>query len=126
MHKPEEFCKLTHGETEVQIPILKSEDGVKMLDIQALYAQGKIFCYDPGYTITGSCASAISNATSDGKLYYRGYAIEDLAKNCSYIEVCYILLYGNKPSAENLKEFESRVQEEMFVHQKILDFYKGF
>lgn len=97
-----------------------------MLDIQALYAQAGIFCFDPGYTITGSCKSAIGNATSDGHLYYRGYSIDDLAEKSTFTEVCFILLYGRKPSVTELEEFENRIKDEMYVHQKILDFYRGF
>jgi len=85
-----------------------------------------LFCYDPGYTITGSCKSAIGNATSSGHLYYRGYAIEDLAEKSTFTEVCFILLYGRKPAEADLEEFESRIMDEMYVHQKILDFYRGF
>jgi citrate synthase len=85
-----------------------------------------VFCYDPGYTITGSCLSAIGNATAEGGLYYRGYAIEDLVEHSSYVEVCFILLYGTKPTTEQLNEFDNRIKDEMYVHQKILDFYKGF
>jgi len=53
-----------------------------------------MFLYDPGYTITASCVSAISNATSDGQLFYRGYSVEDLVEKSTFVEVCYILLYG--------------------------------
>jgi citrate synthase len=91
-----------------------------------LYSQAKIFNYDPGYSITGSCNSTISYATSDGKLYYRGYPIEELVEKCSYTAVCFILLYGKQPSDDELDEFENRIKDEMYVHQKILDFYKGF
>ena len=91
-----------------------------------MYGQSGLFCYDPGYTITGSCKSSIGNATSNGNLYYRGFAIEDLAEKSSFTEVCFILLYGKKPSSDELKEFESRIMDEMYVHQKILDFYRGF
>ena len=91
-------------------------DGNSHMDIQALYAQAKLFCFDPGYTITGSCKSAISNSTSDGKLFYRGYAIEKLAEECTFVEVCFILLYGTRPSKDGLKEFENRIKDEMPVH----------
>lgn len=60
--------------------------------------------------------SAISNATADGKLYYRGYSIEDLVEKSSFIEVCFILLYGEKPKQDELAQFEKRIKEEMFVH----------
>uniref|UniRef100_A0A7S3IQ05 Citrate synthase n=1 Tax=Strombidium inclinatum TaxID=197538 RepID=A0A7S3IQ05_9SPIT len=91
-----------------------------------MYAKTSLFCYDPGYTITGSCVSAIGNVTKEGNLYYRGYHVKDLVEKSSYIEVCFILLYGKKPVAEDLTEFGIRIKEEMHIHQKILDFYKGF
>jgi citrate synthase len=77
---PIETCTLRVDGIEAKIPILLGTDGNKMLDIQSLYSQAKIFNYDPGYSITGSCNSTISYATTDGRLYYRGYAIQDLVR----------------------------------------------
>ena len=122
----EEFLTLRYEGNEHKIPILYGTDGTRLVDIQALYAKSQLFCYDPGYTITGSCASAISNATADGHLYYRGYSIEELVDKSTYEEVCFILLYGNRPSVEELREFDCRIKDEMMIHSKILDFYKGF
>ena len=126
MPASDQHAILHTGGKEVKIPILKGTDGSSLLDIQALYAQSNLFCYDPGYTVTGSCKSAITNATADGHLYYRGYAIEDLVERSTFTEVCFILLYGKKPKDQELEEFENRIKDEMFVHQKILDFYRGF
>lgn len=67
-----------------------------------MYAKSGVFCYDPGYTITGSCVSSITNATTDGKLFYRGYAVEDLVKKSTFIETCFILLYGERPTEDEL------------------------
>ena len=79
----EEFATLHYGtnpETnepnQFRIPILTGSDGKRCLDIQTLYAKTGHFCYDPGYTITGSCKSTIGNATPEGKLYYRGFDVE--------------------------------------------------
>ena len=123
---PQESCILRVDGIEAKIPIIKGTDGAKMLDIQTLFSQAKIFNYDPGYSITGSCNSTISVATPDGQLFYRGYAIQDLVSKCTYTEVCFILLYGRQPQQEELIEFVNRIKDEMYVHQKILDFYKGF
>lgn len=103
-------------EKQYKIPILVGNDGEKLLDIQALYAQAKIFCYDPGYTITASCASSIANSTVDGNLYYRGYSVVELAQKSTYLEVCFILLYGQKPTKTQMLEFEDRVKDEMYIH----------
>lgn len=91
-----------------------------------MYAKAGIFCFDPGYAYTGSCASSITNAREDGEVFYRGYSVTELVEKSSYIEVCFILLYGDKPSAQELAYFDERVKNEMLVHQKIHDLYKGF
>lgn len=76
---------------------------------------------------TASCASKITEIDGvKGKLSYRGYAIQDLAENCSYLEVCFLLLYGELPCPEDLKKFEDAVLDEMILHEKMIDFYKSF
>lgn len=91
-----------------------------------MYAKGGLFCFDPGYTYTGSCMSAITLSDEDGEIYYRGYSVTELAEKCSFLEVAYILLYGDQPSLDELELFERRVKNEMLVHGKILDLYRGF
>lgn len=101
--------------------------GEKHLDIRALYMQTNLFLFDPGFTVTGSCASAISYSNEKGVLLYRGYSIEDLISNgTNFVEVCYLLLYGDLPTREEFLVFEERIKDEMIVHEKLLDFYKGF
>lgn len=86
-----------------------------------------MFFFDPGFTVTGSCASSITYSNNKGLLMYRGYAIEDLiANNTSFMEVAYLLLYGDLPTKQELTQFEDRIKDEMIVHEKLLDFYKGF
>ena len=68
-----------------------------------------MFLFDPGYTITGACASSISYSNAEGKLLYRGYRIEELIEKSSYIEVCFLLLYGELPNAKELAYFEERM-----------------
>lgn len=86
-----------------------------------------MFTFDPGYTTSGSCASAITYIDGDkGELLYRGYQIQDLADNCTFIESCFLLLYGELPSPDELEDFEERVKDEMLVHEKLKDFFKGF
>jgi citrate synthase len=75
--------------------------GEQHLDIRALYTQANLFFFDPGFTVTGSCASSITYSNDKGVLLYRGYSIEDLIKNnISFIEICYLLLYGELPNKE--------------------------
>jgi len=101
--------------------------GEKHLDIRALYTQANMFFFDPGFTVTGSCASSITYSNNKGLLMYRGYAIEDLiSNNTSFMEVAYLLLYGDLPTKQELTQFEDRIKDEMIVHEKLLDFYKGF
>ena len=87
-----------------------------MIDIQTLYAKGGLFCYDPGYAYTGSCVSAITLAREDGEIFYRGYSVTDLVQKSSYIETCYILLYGDRPNPQELKMFDERIKSEMLIH----------
>lgn len=97
-----------------------------MIDIQALYAKAGLFCYDPGYAFTGSCMSSITLAREDGNVFYRGYSVSELVEKSNFIEVVYIILYGDRPKPEELILFEERIKNEMLVHQKIHDLYKGF
>lgn len=96
--------------------MLKGQDGLQFLDIQALYGKTGIFCYDPGYAYTGSCMSSITMAREDGEIFYRGYSLTDLVEKSNYVEVCFILLYGDKPSKPELAVFEDRIKREMLVH----------
>ena len=85
---------MTYGETKFEIPIIEGSDGSEQMDIQALYGKAKLFNYDPGFGNTSSCKSAISNTDPKGHLYYRGYDVVDLAEKSTFLEVCFILLYG--------------------------------
>lgn len=123
-----EKCKLILPDgTEVELDILEGKLGPKMIDIRELYQKTGMFTFDPGYTATGSCVSAITYIDGDkGELLYRGYRIQDLADNCTFIETCFLLLYGDLPTKGELEDFEERVKDEMLVHEKLKDFFKGF
>ncbi|CAI2364793.1 unnamed protein product [Moneuplotes crassus] len=123
-----EKCKLVLPDgTEVELSILEGTLGPKMIDVRDLYAKTGMFTFDPGYTASGSCVSAITYIDGGkGQLLYRGYKIEDLAANCTFIESCFLLLYGELPTAAELSDFEERVKDEMLVHEKLKDFFKGF
>jgi citrate synthase len=83
--------------------------GEKFIDIRNLYSIANVFFFDPGYTITGSCASAISYSNPKGTLMYRGYSIEELAEKSTFIEVCFLLLYGGLPNKEELEQFDNKM-----------------
>ncbi|EGR27584.1 hypothetical protein IMG5_193840 [Ichthyophthirius multifiliis] len=110
-----------------KIPILKGTLGPPVLDIRNLAQQTGYFTYDPGFTATSSCASQITYIDGEkGQLLYRGYKIEDLAENCSFMETCYLMIYGQLPCKKEKEAFEELVVSEMVVHKKIQDFYQGF
>ena len=102
-------AKLTIGDKTLDLPIYSGTIGPDVIDIRSLYSQGGVFTYDPGFTSTGSCESAITYIDGDvGELLYRGYPIEQLAEKSHFLEVCYLLLYGELPTAAQLEDFESR------------------
>lgn len=118
---------LTIDGKSVSLPILPGTHGAPMIDIRSLYAQTGHFTYDPGFMCSGSCMSSITFIDGEeGKLLYRGYRIEDLAENCSYMEVCYLLIYGELPGPAELRRFEGTVVGEMYVNARLVDFLKGF
>jgi citrate synthase len=118
---------LTIDNRQIELPIYSPTAGPDVIDIRKLYAQGDVFTYDPGYTSTASCDSAITFIDGDkGELLHRGYPIDQLAEKSHYLEVCYLLLYGELPSAVELEDFESRVTNHTMVHEQMHMFYRGF
>lgn len=117
---------LPDGST-ASFPVLKGTEGPAVIDIRALYQKLGVFTLDPGFTSTSSCVSSITYIDGDqGELWYRGYRIQDLANSCSFLEVCYLLMYGDLPTAEQLDHFESAIKSEMCIHEKLIDFYRSF
>ena len=116
----------SQGDDAVQLPVLEGSYGPNVMDVQKLYQQTGMFTYDPGYLSTASCRSGITYIDGDkGELYYRGYAIEELAEQSSYLECCYLLLNGELPSAEELSDFEGLITEHTMVNEAIRRFYEG-
>lgn len=110
-----------------RLPILKGTVGHPVLDIKNITAQLGCFTLDPGFTATSSCLSSITFTDGEaGELWYRGYRIQDLAEKCSYLEVCYLLLYSELPNADELRKFENAVKSEMCIHEKLINFYNSF
>ena len=88
------------GSPEVVLPVLSGTLGADVIDITTLYKQSGKFTYDPGFMSTAACRSAVTYVDgARGMLLYRGYPIEELARKCSYLEVCYLLLNGELPNA---------------------------
>jgi citrate synthase len=109
------------------LPVLSPTEGPDCIDIRKLYGQSDVFTYDPGFTSTASCESTITYIDGDaGILLHRGYPIEQLASKSHYLEVCYLLLYGELPSAAELETFEATVTRHTMLHEQIHNFFRGF
>ncbi|MDE2789006.1 MAG: citrate synthase [Paracoccaceae bacterium] len=122
-----EFATLTIGKKTLKFPIVKGTAGPDVIDIRSLYRDGRVFTYDPGYTSTAACDSHITFIDGEGgKLLYRGYPIEQLAKASHFLEVCYLLLYGDLPNRDELDDFETRVTRHTMVHEQMHNLYRGF
>jgi citrate synthase len=118
---------LTFDNKQVDLPILSPTLGPDVLDIRKLYAQGDVFTHDPGFTSTSSCESTITFIDGDkGELLHRGYPIDQLADQSHYLEVCYLLLYGELPTEAQMVDFESRVTNHTMLHDQMTFFYRGF
>ena len=110
-----------------ELPIMRGTCGPNVIDISKLYKQSGHFTYDPGFTSTASCESGLTFI--DGKkgiLAYRGYPIEQLAEKGSFLETCYLLLYGELPNAQQYGAFTNRMTYHSMLHEQMNRFYSGF
>jgi citrate synthase len=126
---PKESVTITDNSTgrEVVMPLLAGTVGPKVIDIRKLYAETGMFTYDPGFTATASCESKITYIDGDvGELLYRGIPIEDLAKECDFMETCYLLLNGELPSKQQKAKFVHDITYHTMVHEQLHKFYDGF
>jgi citrate synthase len=109
------------------LPVVDGSEGPSAIDIRNFYQQTGMFAYDPGFTSTASCSSAITYIDGEnGILRHRGYAIEDLAENSDYLDVCYLLLHGELPSPEEKIEFDRHITHHTMLHEQLMNFYRGF
>ena len=115
-----------HGK-EYELPVHSPTAGPDVVDIRKLYGQAGVFTYDPGFTSTASCDSTITYIDGEkGELLHRGYPIDQLAEKSHFLEVCYLLLYGELPSAKDLETFETTITRHTMLHEQMLYFYRGF
>ncbi len=115
------------GSPSMDLPLYKGNIGPDVIDIRKLYGQTGKFTYDPGFLSTASCNSTITYIDGDkGELLYRGYPIEQLAKNCDFLETCHLLLYGDLPDAAQRVDFTARVSNHTMVHEQMQFFLRGF
>jgi citrate synthase len=112
---------------ESELPVRSGTTGPDLIDIASLYREHGVFTYDPGFVATGSCESDITFIDGEkGVLMYRGYPVEQLAKHSSFMEVCWLLLYGELPTADELSGFEELIRRHTMLNEGMLNFFKGF
>jgi len=112
---------------KVECPILTGVYGAPVIDTKTLYKELEVFTFDPGFTTTAACKSAITYLDGEkGILLHRGYSIEELAKNSSYLEVCYLLLYGELPTEDQFGTFRGHLNKRNMVHEHLERFYTGY
>ncbi len=113
--------------SEMEIPVHSGTLGPDVLDIGRLYREKGVFTYDPGFLATGSCDSQITFIDGkEGVLLYRGYPIEQLAKQSTFLEVAYLLLHGDLPNAIQLQQFDTTVRTHTMLNEGMLRFFNGF
>ena len=112
---------------EIDLPVHKGTTGPDLIDIGKLYREDGVFTYDPGFVATGSCKSDITFIDGEkGVLMYRGYPVEQLAANSNFIEVSYLLLYGELPTADELEAFATTISRHTMLNEGMLKFFNGF
>jgi len=127
MSEAPKTATLTIDGTSYELPIHSPTSGPDVLDIRKLYGQAGVFTYDPGFTSTASCESTITYIDGeDGILTHRGYPIGELAGKSHYLEVCYLLLYGELPTATQLEDFETTITHHTMLHEQMGNFFRGF
>ncbi len=118
--------KLPDGKS-LEFPVHSGTMGPDVIDIRTLYGKSGMFTYDPGFMSTASCSSSITFIDGDaGVLLYRGYPIEQLARQCDFLEVCYLLLNGELPNRKQKDEFVGIVMHHTMIHEQLARLYQGF
>jgi len=122
-----EQAKLSLGAKTLDMPVMDGSIGPQVIDIRKMYAQTGAFTFDPGFTSTASCLSAITYIDGDeGVLLHRGYPIQQLAEHSSFPEVAYLLTEGELPTKEELDTFVYTITRHTMVHEQLMNFYRGF
>ncbi len=120
-------AKLKLGDRELDLPIIVGSENEHAIDISKLRGETAHITLDEGFVNTGSTSSAITYLDGEqGTLRYRGYPIETLAANCDFVEVCYLLIYGELPSREQIHEFRTSIRRHTMIHEEMRSFYNGF
>ena len=120
-------AKLKIGSKDFDFPIKKGSVGPSVIDVSKLYAETNHFTFDPGFTSTGSCESSITYIDGDkGQCYYRGYPMDTLAEKSNFLEIAYLLWYGELPTKIEWEEFSDAIKNHTMVHEQIRVFFNGF
>ena len=120
-------AKLKIGSKDFDFPIKKGSVGPSVIDVSKLYAETNHFTFDPGFTSTGSCESSITYIDGDkGQCYYRGYPMDTLAEKSNFLEIGYLLWYGELPTKTEWEEFSDAIKNHTMVHEQIRVFFNGF
>ena len=120
-------AKLTIGDKSYELPIMSGSTGPDVMDVRKFYADSDLFTFDPGFTSTASCESKITYIDGDaGILLHRGYPIDQLAEKSSFLEVCYLLLNGELPTASEFTNFEHNITYHTMLHAQFDRFFEGF
>jgi len=121
------FRLVSPSGVESDLPVRTGTAGPPVIDIANLYKEQGVFTYDPGFVSTGSCESDITFIDGEkGILLYRGYPVEQLAAHSSFIEVSYLLLHGDLPTADELESFDHTIRTHTMLNEGMLNFFKGF
>ena len=117
---------IIEGAAPIELPVYSGTMGPDVIDVRSLTSEG-VFTFDPGFMSTASCESKITYIDGDkGILLHRGYPIEQLAEKSDFLEVCYLLLKGELPSAEEKAKFTGTIQAHTMVHEQMKSFLNGF
>ena len=120
-------AKLVYDGKNYEFPVIEGSEGEKAIDIAALRKDTGLITLDPGYGNTGSCQSAITFIDGEkGILRYRGYPIEEIAERARFTEVCYMLIYGDRPNMEDLQKFRQQMTLHTLIHEDMKKFYEGY
>ena len=112
---------------KIECPVLEGTYGAPVIDTKHLYSELGMFTFDPGFLTTASCRSAITYLDGEkGILLHRGYPIEQLAEHSNYLEVCYLLLYGELPTKTQFDDFKQELGRRNLVHEHLERFYTGY
>ena len=122
-----EKVKLSYKGKDFEFPLVEGSENEKGIDIKSLRSQTGLITYDPGYKNTGSCKSDITFLDGEeGILRYRGYSIEDLCEKASFIEVAFLLIFGDMPSKKELNYFNNEIRKDSLVDEDLKSILKSF